>query len=72
MKHGFPNVARATYNNIIPMEQEENYMHLLREHSFLLFCVGALLILGLLFAIGVAVGKRNERNLRRDVKNNPK
>lgn len=43
------------------MEQESNILHLLKEHQFLLFVAGALLIIAILLGLGILVGKRMDR-----------
>ena len=47
------------------MEQEGSLLHLLIEHQIVLFCIGAVLMLGLLFVVGYFIGKRAERKEKR-------
>lgn len=47
------------------MERESDFFHLFGEHSLLLFVIGALLVMALLFGIGIAVGRISERRGRR-------
>lgn len=43
------------------MEQERDLLHLLVEHQFILFGIGAVIILGLLVAVAFFLGKRAQR-----------
>jgi hypothetical protein len=52
------------------MEQESDLLHLFGQHSLLLFILGALLLMGLLFAVGIFVGRRSERRIRLKTREN--
>jgi len=43
------------------MEQESDLLHLFGQHSLLLFILGTFLLMGLLFGVGILVGRRSER-----------
>lgn len=47
------------------MEQERSLLHLLSEHQIALFCIGAVVIVGLLFAIWYFAGKFAKRKEKR-------
>jgi Sec-independent protein secretion pathway component TatC len=52
------------------MEQESDLLHLFGQHSLLLFILGALLLMGLLFGVGILVGRRSERRTRLKTREN--
>lgn len=48
------------------MEKETSIFHLFTQHQLIIFVVGSLLIIALLFGIGFFLGRRAERRSKGD------